>query len=1288
MSSDNPKCPECGSEMILRTAKKGPNRGGSFWGCSSFPKCRGLVPFESDSGKNKSAEGSVSAREGSVERSSQTPVPWSDRVGRQAWIAEYSAVGSLPEVAQRLSETANPSLVSALSQTFFLFDRNRERTMEEDLRRVGGLLTKILQRGRLPLPTLGVERGVLVESGLQKWIVERSEDDPEISFELSRSYKGSFSAEALLSTLSARAPFEIDNEFDENVDPDQPLFDSDFEKDFLLSWVPKNLGASAGNWFLPQVNLDRILEGFGSSAPGSRRIDFLFCSPGAQPLAIEIDGPEHEQSQSSDSDRDDLLASCGIRVIRILNSEIEQGTGIGLDAVFNHCSAALLERKFSEADQSMASLVWESCIASKVQLAIAKSLQFGWLSSGSWNIKITGGSRAAESAVCDVVELIAAFDKLYDTNIAPFALTIESDNSQTSFSVDESGQLKEVEHQEADSTDRLVIKVERDSSPFAVVKGESLADSPDVIIRPAYLPVQLAVQSTFSAAREKFQVTERKRAIDGLTKFLQHIFRKRTFRHLQADPILNPLRQQDCVVLLPTGAGKSIIYQLAGMLLPGVTLVIDPLVSLIEDQVQGLAQYGIDRAVPISSVDKPEERARLLKGVERGEYQFILMSPERLQSPKFRETLRALVQQSQINLAVIDEAHCVSEWGHDFRPAYLNLARNLREFAKDSNGVPPPILSLTGTASRAVLRDVLTELDIDRSKTDALIRPDSFDRKELQFDIRRVERVADAGVALNGVLGGLPDKFGVPADEFFRPSGKRTQSGIVFVPFVNGKSHGVTSTLTNVRDSTRAAATYYSGKAPKGHKYGEWEQEKRENVKSFKSNQVPILVSTKAFGMGIDKPNIRYTIHFGMPSSLEAFYQEAGRAGRDRRNALCTVVFTEFDGDRTDRLLDPSLSLDQLRERYDESHNFKTNDDAMRALFFHLNAFVGSEKELSAVRQVLSKIETLAQADLVEMPFEKEEDSRKFQEKAIYRLVRIGAFKDYEVDYGARKFHIHVLSFDLSKCKERLLDYVQSAQPGRVRVFARSLESINSKDAKECAVHLAKLLIEFTYDVIERSRRRGIQESILLARNAKTDKEVRLRLLDYLQEGLGAENFDKLLDEKEVSFKPWMALFENISTAMDAGEIRGLAIRSLESFPDHPGLLLTRGVSEMMCTDPDENICHQVLHSAISGSVQQYDINEREIGETLSWLADMSNGKVPSLGLPFAVAYCESRKEGVLGSSLIESGNKLLNKLVDDRVRLVLESFDFVDCSRTLVERVTGMLGMFDDIEIRKTLGS
>ena len=201
----------------------------------------------------------------------------------------------------------------------------------------------------------------------------------------------------------------------------------------------------------------------------------------------------------------------------------------------------------------------------------------------------------------------------------------------------------------------------------------------------------------------------------------------------------------------------------------------------------------------------------------------------------------------------------------------------------------------------------------------------------------------DPKAALRGMLNGLPAKFNLPRSQFFRAAGRETASGIIFVPRVNGRTQDLLGTQSVVRSATGADVTIYSGTPPKGV---DWKRLrlalKRENAAKFKANKVPLLVATKAFGMGIDKPNIRFTIHHGMPQSLENFYQEAGRAGRDERPALCAVVFSEYDPARSDELLDPGLDLETLRHRFELVNKDRlTGDDVTRSLWFHLRWFPG-----------------------------------------------------------------------------------------------------------------------------------------------------------------------------------------------------------------------------------------------------------------------------------------------------------------------------------------------------------
>ena len=1118
---------------------------------------------------------------------------------------------------EHLSSDVN--LGRALSQCVLLSRRSRSRQASDHARLVSALLIKLLQRGQTPLPTLAVEREALRVHGFLDAVQDLEDQGTEMGWRPRPRTQLYTSPEAVLAVLADKAPFTLDPVFGFGLGSDVALLQSDAEARFLEHWVPNVLGASAGHWFTPQASLDKLLESAGIEEHGARRVDFLFSHP-SDYFVIEIDGPEHDSALRIDEERDLSLDRIGMDVIRVSNEEIFCGYGAGLDHIRDRCEAALTAFEPSPDDEQAAAIVTDCTSAAKVQFAVARAIGCGWLTAGEeWEIDLTGANAVAVAGVLDALRLLAGFDILYGGCSVPAHCTVLTDDG---FAVVWGSGSDGGWHERVGSKsqgENVRIAVELSASPFHCVPQDEL---PDFIIRPAYLPVEFAAEHTFDFGRRAIAPPTYDDARPALTTFLQNVFRKCEFRFMQGEAVFNALRQNDCVVLLPTGAGKSLIYQLAGLLMPGVTLVVDPLVSLIEDQVEGLQAYGIDRAAPIaSSLATHEERRCLLLRVERGEYQFVLHSPERLQSPLFRATLRALAESSLVNLAVIDEAHCVSEWGHDFRPAYLNLGNNLRRQGSDNENRPPPLLALTGTASRAVLRDMLADLAIDRSRSDALVRPESFNRAELRFEIVRTSPTEQPMAALRGVLNALPGKFALPRTEFYRPAGRNTASGIVFVPTVNAREYGVVDVRHAVQKATSSEVTIYSGSAPRSIARNQWDTEKRGNAAQFKNNQVPTLVATKAFGMGIDKPNIRYTVHFGMPGSLESFYQEAGRAGRDRRDARCTIIFSEYDQNRSDELLNLDLDLEDLRSRFNEiSQNRRMDDDVTRALWFHLQSFNGVDQEIGDVEHVLTGIDGLSDRKRVELPFGDNDDEHKRKEKAIYRLLRLGIIRDYEVDYGARKFTADVEAFDRDHCKKCLLEYVHAAQPAKGRLFARRVDAIGSGSTHTAAFALARMLIEFTYDVVERSRRRMIQESILLARQARDDQEIRMRLLDYLQEGLGAERIEQLLGSEEIALTAWWELVDKVQTPLDAGELRGLCIRALESYPDHPGLLLVRASTEAMCPDHDDSVSSQGTGAAIRTGIKDYELAQTDVEKIIDNLFDLALTRARDLGLPLAFA--------------------------------------------------------------------
>ena len=314
-----------------------------------------------------------------------------------------------------------------------------------------------------------------------------------------------------------------------------------------------------------------------------------------------------------------------------------------------------------------------------------------------------------------------------------------------------------------------------------------------------------------------------------------------------------------------------------------------------------------------------------------------------------------------ISVIAIDEAHCVSEWGHDFRTAYLNLGRISRAYCT-AYSVTPPLIALTGTASKIVLKDVQRELGI--TDFDAVITPTSFDRSELQFTVVTCSS-SEKSHRVQGFITRLPAHFKVSSNSFFLPRGQKSHAGLVFCPHVNG-DYGVVSVSEHLSGVLPVPVEIYSGAPPRNVNQVNWSAQKRDTAKRFKRNNAMVLACTSAFGMGIDKPNIRYTIHIALPDSIESFYQEAGRAGRDRARAECALVVSNDDPRRSEYLLNPATPLEDIKRVIDETKR-DDQDDVMRALWFHVRSFRGQEEELRELGSVLDKLGDLGKRRVVRL---------------------------------------------------------------------------------------------------------------------------------------------------------------------------------------------------------------------------------------------------------------------------------------------------------------------------------
>ena len=334
---------------------------------------------------------------------------------------------------------------------------------------------------------------------------------------------------------------------------------------------------------------------------------------------------------------------------------------------------------------------------------------------------------------------------------------------------------------------------------------------------------------------------------------LREHFGYESFNPGQVEVITRVMAGEDTLAILATGAGKSLCYQLPALLLPGTTVVVSPLIALMKDQLDMLAERGITATVALNSTLSEEQEMAAVARIASGQMKIVFVTPEKLEDDAFV----SILQELEVPLFVVDEAHCISQWGHDFRPAYLNLGKVIGQLGH------PTVLALTATATPAVREDILAQLGIPGVKP--IVK--GFDRPNLRYEVKRAE-------SESGKLKILRELF---------QNGDLDGTGIIYTATIKN----ALEVQKHLQDELSLPVAVYHSKLQKHDRTAVHEL--------FMGEAIRAVVATNAFGLGIDKPNIRFVVHYDLPGSVEAYTQEAGRAGRDGDPSKCVLIYRMSD---------------------------------------------------------------------------------------------------------------------------------------------------------------------------------------------------------------------------------------------------------------------------------------------------------------------------------------------------------------------------------------------------------